>query len=209
MEALLVHEWGLLTVPFPWLLTRQGPSSMSRPVIELHPGPPLSHMMTSSLTGSFRASNHQKKRCLSSSTLNIENGRWTNVKVSAVSRGDHFILTESVALHSDLVRRELRMWQDSQWLWGNVRLGRCNERILLSRDETYQAYNQQSNKRLHVEWFPMLISGVMDSGPEIREITYTLLVQYIITFSHYLSVQSSLHCHPRSLIFPEHSPMVI
>ena len=62
--ASLFHEDGLLTVALPVGATRQGPSSMKRPVRDEQPGPPLSHRMTGSLAGSRRLSKNQKKNCL-------------------------------------------------------------------------------------------------------------------------------------------------
>jgi hypothetical protein len=45
-------------------MIEHGPSSKKRPVVELHPGPPLSQIIRGAVDGVFRDSKHQKKRCL-------------------------------------------------------------------------------------------------------------------------------------------------
>ena len=53
--ATLVHEYGFHTVVFGEVILH-GPFSKSKPVVELQPGPPLSHIMRGADPGSFRAS---------------------------------------------------------------------------------------------------------------------------------------------------------
>ena len=55
MFATLVHEYGFHSVVFGDVIL-QGPFSKSNPVVELQPGPPLSHIIRGADSGSFRAS---------------------------------------------------------------------------------------------------------------------------------------------------------
>lgn len=62
MFARLVHEWGLNVVFFPSSAIVHGPSSKSRPVEELHPGPPLSQRTRGSLLGLLLDSKNLRSR---------------------------------------------------------------------------------------------------------------------------------------------------
>jgi hypothetical protein len=80
--------------------------------MELQPGPPLSHIIMSSRSGLSLDSNHQKKRCLSSSAIrriNIEEEH-TDIEISTVSCGDILILTKALAipLHPVFCGKETR-----------------------------------------------------------------------------------------------------
>lgn len=58
---LVFHEYGL-NCGLMFALIEEGPSSMNKPVMEEHPGPPLSHNVTGSLCGSFRDSKNPRER---------------------------------------------------------------------------------------------------------------------------------------------------
>ena len=61
MFATFVQECGFGTVMFGDVIV-QGPFSKRRPVVELQPGPPLSHIMSGADSGFLRASKNLDDR---------------------------------------------------------------------------------------------------------------------------------------------------
>ena len=59
--ALFVQENSFKVVPFPSLLTKQGPFSINKAIWDEQPGPPVNQITNGSLEGSDRDSSSQKK----------------------------------------------------------------------------------------------------------------------------------------------------
>ncbi len=72
-----------------YCITLQGPFSLSFPVIELQPGPPLSHTMTGSSSG------------LSSDSTNLEITAFQGQNVCSILKGRRSILKDRVSIFKD------------------------------------------------------------------------------------------------------------
>ena len=91
----MFHEYGFLVVFLPLSVIEHGPSSNKRPVDELHPGPPFSHIVSGASLGDVRDSKNLRKFNVSPSSQSIG---YTNQKKrclsSAMSRYPEYCFTD-------------------------------------------------------------------------------------------------------------------